>query len=139
MKLTGGSGTYEVPDVKAGMYNAAFTGELEQFPSPFPNPETGVAQQVARMAYRITDGPSEGEELMRFANLTNKDDKPVYGSPRATITQDVAAILGVEPEDAPRELDTDELVGRPVLITVKLKANKAGVKVPRIDSISPAE
>jgi hypothetical protein len=139
MQLTKSSASYDIPDVKAGIYTAALTGEVEQFESPFPNQETGIRQQVARMVYAIQGGDHDGEELQRFVNLTNKNDNPVYGSPRAIITQDVAAILGVDTEDVPDDLDVDELTGKPVTITVKLKPNKEGVKVPRVVGVDAAE
>ncbi len=131
-----GTGTYEIPELKNGIYTARHTGEIEQFTSPFAN-DDGEFPEKLRHVWEV-DGPDGAVQLSSFTSLK-------VGHERATMTGYFAAACGddyVAERTAPGsdlEFDTDDLIGKTVSVTVKNKQNKDGQKVPRVVEVDAAE
>jgi len=128
-------GTYEAVTIKPGMYPATYVGEPEAFDSPFAD-ENGDFPPKLRHTW-LVDGPDGEVELSSFTSTK-------VGHEKATLTRYFVAALGQDvvdeingnPDD---EFDTDDLIGKPVIVTVKNKTNKQGVKISRVTEVEAAE
>lgn len=127
--------SYEVVTIKPGMYEAAYVGEPEQFDSPFAD-DNGEFPPKLRHTWVV--GTPDGE--VKLSSFTSTK----VGHEKATLTKYFVAAHGQEYVDEingnpDADFDTDALIGHPVMVTVKNKTNKQGVKISRVTDVEPVE